>query len=154
MRLGRCRQHELFVAAPPLFTGVQRDPFPNRNEDILESRMPRVMSMDVARGDGSHPERRRELAQGGVATRIATCVRTLELDEEPFAAERLHERRDVVRAPHAKPVTSAPGQADEAIISFSEQRGVKPRVASLRTVRGCQEPAEVRIALRGLKRAG
>ena len=58
------------------------------DEDVLEqARAAQMVRVDVARDDRPDAERLGEIAQTCVAARVAALVRTLELDEEPLAAE-------------------------------------------------------------------
>ena len=74
------------------------------------------MRVDVARDDGLHADRLRELPQPRVALRVAALVRPLELDEEPVAAEDRRQLGRPVAVPDREPVPRAAGQADEPLV--------------------------------------
>ena len=109
--------------------------------------------MDVAGDDGLDAERLGEVAEGGIAPHVSPLERSLELDVEALAAERLREAGGGVRVADGEPVARAAGEADEALVQLLEQglveRRLQGRLALLGPgvgVRSGQEPAEVRVA--------
>ena len=154
--LGRC-EHALVVAAPLALAAVERGARADRDEHVLERGAARVVRVHVSRRDGVHVQRLRQVAQRRVAARVAAFVRSLQLDEEAVAAERLREPRRGVRIAHRQPVPRAAGETDEPLVEPFEQARVERRrqrlPSFLRTrprMRGGEQPAEVRVALRGL----
>src|SRR5207249_7757286 len=79
--LGR-EQDRLVVAPALLLAAVQRRAAANRDERVLEGAAPLVVRVDVAGRDGGDAEVAAEIAEGGVAPRVAALVRTLKLDVE------------------------------------------------------------------------
>jgi hypothetical protein len=78
----------------------------------------------------------------------------LELDEEAIGAEGACERGNGVRVPDSEPMTRAAGEADEALVAFSEKGRIQPGVQALVRVCSREETAEVRVAARGLDEEG
>src|SRR5690349_9296571 len=115
-----------------------------------------MVRMDVARHERRHAERLGEVAQGGVAARVATFVRALELDEEAVSAERARESGGAVGIAHGKTVTRAARETEEAFVQLFQQRLVERRVGGwlrllsgwtrVRVRRG-EQAAEICIAL-------
>jgi hypothetical protein len=142
------------VAAPLALAAVERRPVPDRDQDVLELRPPRVVRVDVARRDRRHPQGRGEVPQGAVPGRVAPLVRALELDVEPVGAEGAREPGRRVGVADREPVACAAGEADEAVAQLLDERlvdgGVEGRVG-LAALGPCtrmrcgQQPAEVRV---------
>ena len=110
--------------------------------------------------DGLDAGVRGEIAQERVATRVAALERPLQLDVEALAPERARELGGGVRVADAEPVARAAGEADEAVVQLREQRRVErgrqssPSFGPRLRVRGGEEAAEVRVALRRLDEDG
>ena len=112
------------------------------------------MRVRVAGDERRHAQRRREIAQRGVAPRVAALVRTLQLDEEVLASEDIGEPRRRVRVANGEPVPRAAGETDEPVVQLLEQRRLerrRQRLASLLRprprMRRREQPAEVRVPL-------
>ena len=116
------------------------------DEHVLEHRPAMAVRVHVPRGDGLHAERLGELAQCGVAARVAALVRALELDEEAIAPERSGKPGGGVGIADGEAVAGATGQADEAPAAhrelFERQRRLEPVIG----MREREEPAEVRVS--------
>ena len=149
-----CGEHALVVAAPLALAAVERGAAADRDEDVLQRRRDDVVRVRVAGDERRHAQRRREIAQRGVAPRVAALVRPLQLDEEVLASEDVREPRRRVRIADGEPVPRAPGEADEPLVQLLEQRRLerrRQRLASLlrprpRMRRG-EQPAEIRVPL-------
>src|SRR5262249_27596736 len=84
-------QDALVVAAPFGLTSVERAAVADGDEDVLQRRAPRMVRVDVAGDKRGDAELLREVAKRRVAACVAAFVRTLQLDEEAVAAERICE---------------------------------------------------------------
>jgi hypothetical protein len=154
--LGRRQEQALVVAAPLGLAGLERRVVANGDEDVLEAGTLRRVRVGVPGRDGRDAERLREVAQRRVAAGVAALVRALQLDVEA-ALEGARERGGGVGVADGEPVPGAAGQADEPLVPLVEEREVKCRRqrrlhrlrARVRVRRG-QQPAEVRVAGRGL----
>ena len=150
------REQDALAVAPPLrLAAFERGAVTDRDEHVLERGAPRMVRVDVSGGDRLHAQRLGEVAQRGQTARVASLVRALQLDEEALGPERPRQRRRAVRAPNRETVPRAPGEADEALVQLHEQRRLergRRELGPLTRVRVCrgQQPAEVRVALRGL----
>ena len=113
------------VAAPLLLGGLERPPVPDRDHRVLEERPPAVVRVHVARCDGLHADRLRQLPQPVVAARISPLVGTLELDEEPVPPEDGSQLGGAVRVPDREPVPRTAGEADQAVVVRGEQMPVQ-----------------------------
>ena len=144
------------VAAPLLLGGLERPPVPDRDHRVLQERPPAVVRVHVARGDGLHADRLRQLPQPVVAACVSPLVGPLELDEEPVAPEDGRQLGGAVRVPDCEPVARAAGEADQAVVVRGEQVPVQRRRHWLGRLRPCprvsrgQESAEVRVPPRRL----
>ena len=85
----------------------------------------RVVRVDVAGRDRPHAERRGEVAQRRVASRVPAQVRPLELDVEALPAERAGEPGGGVRVADSEPAAGAAGEADEPVGVLLEQGEVE-----------------------------
>src|SRR5262249_6260602 len=103
-------QDGLVVAAPLGLAPVERAAVPDGDEHVLQRRAAWMVCMDVAGDERRHPERVGEIAQRGVATRVAALVRTLQLDEEAICAESPREPRRTVRIADGEAVSRAAGE--------------------------------------------
>ena len=83
------------------------------------------MRVHVAGGDRAHAERLGEVAERGVAARVAALVRALQLDVEAVAAEHAGKVRGGVRVEHGEPVPRAAGEADEPVVQLLEEADVE-----------------------------
>jgi hypothetical protein len=145
------------VAAPLLLAAVEGGAAADGDEGVLEGCAASVVGVDVAGGDGGDAEVAGELAQRGVAAGVSALVRSLELDVEAVTSEGDRDAGGGVRIVRCEPVPRAAGQADEPL-GVLEQRVERQlgrqRVGSLLRpgtgVRLGQQPAEVRVARRGL----
>src|SRR5581483_2470653 len=88
-----------------------------------------------------------------VPPRVASLIRSLELDVEMVAAEDTGKPRSRIRIVDGEPVPSTTGETDEPLVQLVEQRRVecgRQRLRALLGTRlrmGCgQQPAEVRVA--------
>ena len=154
---GLCRgtQDALAIAAPLLLTAVERGAAADRHERVLEKRASRRVGMHVAGGDGVDAEMLGEVAQGGVAAHVPPLVGTLQLDEEPVAAERPGEPGGSLGIAHGEPVAGTSGKADEAVsvlLDESLSDGRRQRLPILTThsagarMRLGEDAAQVRVA--------
>ncbi len=143
-------ENALPVAAPLALGAVQRRAMANGDERILEHGAATAVRVHVAGGDGLHAERLRQVAQRGVATGVAAFVRALELDEEAVAAERGGDPGGGVRIADGQAVAGAAGEADEPVVPLRESGQRQRRFEPVVSVCICEEPAEVRVALRRL----
>src|SRR6187401_377362 len=80
-----------------------------------------MVRMNVTGDDRPDAERLGEIAQACIAARVATLVRSLELDEETLAAECAGQSRGSIRVAHRDSVPRAAGEADEPVIQLFEQ---------------------------------
>ena len=132
----------------------------DRDEDVLERGAAGMVRVGVAGDDSLDAGVHGEIAQERVATRVAALERPLQLDVEALAPERARELGCGVRVADAEPVARAAGEADEAVVQLREQRRVergRQQLTFLRagvSVRGGEEAAEVRVALRRLDEDG
>ncbi len=144
------------VAAPLLLCALERASMPDRDHRVLEQRPPPVVRVHVARDDGLHADRLRQLSQPVVATRVASLVGPLELDEEAVPPEDSGQLGCAVRIPDREPVPRAAREADQPFMVCREQVPVEARRDRLRrlgpSVRMCcgQESAEIRVSPRRL----
>jgi hypothetical protein len=126
------------------------------DEDVLQCRAARVVRVDIAGDDGLEAGVRGEVAQERVPARVAALERALQLDVEALRPERARELDRGVRVADAEAVARAAGEADEALVVVVQERRVELRLqedALLRPrvcVRGGEQAAEVRVALRRL----
>ncbi len=125
--VGGSGEHALVVAAPLALAAVEGGAAANRDEHVLEHCTARVVRVRVAGGDRRDTERRRKLAERGIAPRVAALVRPLQLDEEVVPAEDPGEPRRRVRVADGEPVPRAAGKADEPLVQLLEQRRVERR---------------------------
>ena len=145
------------VAAPLPLAAVERGAAADGDEHVLERGSATVVRVDVARRDGADAERGGEVAQVRVAACVAALVRPLQLDVEAVPAEGAREPCRRVRGVDGEAVAGAAREADKSLGELLEQRLVElrrqrlavRRVARVR-VRPGQQPAEVRVAARGL----
>ncbi len=116
--------------------------------------------MDVAGDDSADAGVLGKIAQERIPVRVAALERALQLDVEPLGPEGAGECRGRVRVAHTEPVAGAAGEADEPFVELCEQGRIERRrqqLAFLRPrvgVRGGQQQAEVRVALRRLDEEG
>ncbi len=143
-------EHALAVAAPLALGAVQRRAVADGDERVLEHGAAMAVRVHVAGGDGIDAERLGELAQRGVAARVAALVRALELDEEAVAAERGGEPGGGVGIADGEAVARAAGQADEAVVSLGELLQRQRRLEAVVRVREGEQPAEVCVSRGGL----
>ena len=85
--------------------------------------------MRVARCDRLHAEALGKLAQQRVPPPVAALVGTLELDEEPVAAERADKARRRVWIADRDALTRAAREADQAVVQLLQQRLVERGLA-------------------------
>src|SRR3989440_8764241 len=161
--LCRREQDALMIAAPRRLAAVERAAVADGDEDVLQRCPAPMVRMDVAGHDRRDTEHAGEIAQSGVATRVAALVRTLELDEEAVRSEGARQSRSTVRITHGDAVPRTTGKADEPVVKLLQQalieRGVRSRLSFLsfwsRVGMGSSDqPAEVRVALRRLDQEG
>ena len=119
--LRRGQQDGLVVAAPLLLAALERGAAADGDEDVLERDTAAVVRVDVARRDRPDAEHLRELAQMRVPARVTALVRTLQLDVETVAAERLREPGRRVRVADGEPVASAAREASEPHVQLLEE---------------------------------
>ena len=157
--LGRRAEHGLPISSPLALAPVERRAVANRDERVLEQCPPPRVRVDVPRRDRLHPEVLGKVAERRMTTRVASLVRSLELDEEPLAAERRGEPGCATRVVVREPVPRAAGETDEPFVQLGdglERRGRREEHAVLfpgRTgARMCsgEDPTEVRVALTAL----
>ena len=113
--------------------------------------------MDIAGDDRADAGVLGEIAQERVPVCVAPLERALQLDVEALRPEGAGECRGSVRVAHAESVAGAPREADQPFVQLGEQRRIERRRQQLASflrprvrVRGGQQPAEVRVALRRL----
>src|SRR6266545_3614504 len=123
----------LSVPMPFRLAGLQRDLVLHGHEHVLQVEATRMVRMRVTGRDRADSELPSEVAECGVAARVATGVRALQLDEEAVAAEGACEARGRVRIPDGK---------------------AEARVQTLVRVGGREQAAEVRVASRRLHEEG
>ena len=111
--LGRREQDALVIAAPLGLAAVEGAAVTDGDENVLQRCPARMVRMNVAGDDRPDAERLGKIAQACVAARVATLVRTLELDEEALAAECAGQPRGSIRVAHRDSVPRAAGEADE-----------------------------------------
>ena len=144
------------VSAPLLLGALERPTVADRDHRVLEERPHAVVSVHVARGDGLHTDRLRQLPQLVVAPSVSPFVGPLELDEEPLSPEDCGQLGRAVGVPDREPVPRTAGEADQALVVRGEQVPVQRRRHRLGRlepgprVRRGQEPAEVRVPPRRL----
>ena len=151
----RRHEHRLVVAAPLALAAVERAAVLDRDEHVLQRGAARIVRVHVAGRDRLHAQRLREIAELGIAARVAALVRPLQLDVEAVAAERARELGGEVRIVDADAGARAAGEADEPFVVLDEQLRVERRrqrvacgvVARVR-MRGREQAAEVGVALR------
>src|SRR6266511_1951184 len=148
------QEGSLFVPVPFRLAGLQRDLVLHGHEHVLQVEATRMVRMRVTGRDRADSELPSEVAECGVAARVATGVRALQLDEEAVAAEGACEARGRVRIPDGKAVAGAAGKTDEALVPLGEQGKVEARVQTLVRVGGREQAAEVRVASRRLHEEG
>jgi hypothetical protein len=117
----RRREQDAFVISTALgLAAVERAAVTDRDENVLQWCPPRMVRMDITGDDRPDAARLGKIAQACIAARVATLVRTLELDEEALAAECAASRaaafglRTATRA-------CATGEADEPVVQLLEQ---------------------------------
>ena len=146
-------QDALVVAAPFALAPVQRRALLDRDKRILQSRATRAVRMHIAGRDGGHTKRLGELAQHGVAPRVTTLVRTLQLDVER-AGKRACELGRRVRVDDAEPMARAARERDKPFGVLRDylharlgrqQIALAPGYARAR-VRVGEDATEVRVA--------
>ena len=148
------------VAAPLALARLERGVVADRDEDVLERGAARVVSVDVAGDDRPDARMLGQVAEVSVPARVTALERPLQLDVEALRPEGARERCGGVRVAHAEPVAGTAGEADEALVQLGEQRGIERRRQQLAFlwpglgVRGGQQAAEVRVALRRLDEDG
>ena len=147
-RLGRGKKDELVVPPALRLAAVEGSLLPDRDERVLQPCPAWMVGVDVARGDRAHSEVTSQIPQRRVPAGVSAQVRTLELDEEPLAAERVREPGCGVRIPHREPVSRAAREADEAFVQIPEPLGIERGLEPVLSVALGQETAEVRVALR------
>ena len=143
-------EDELLVTPPFGLAAVERRPLPDRDERILEPGAPRVMRMNVARGNSADTEIAGELAQPCIPPGIAAQVRPLELDEEALPSERAAEPCRAVRIAYCQPMARTPREADKTFVALLEASEVDGGVEPLVSMALCEKPAQVCVARRGL----
>ena len=152
----RREQDGLVVSAPLALGAFERRAVLDRHHRVLEQRALRVMRVDVARGDRLHADRFRQVAQPHVSLRVAALVGPLQLDEEPVSPEHRGQLGGAVRIAGAEPVPRAARKADQAVVELREQVPVEARREQLgffgtgARMCCCEQPAQVRVALRRL----
>ena len=156
--LGRREQDALVVAAPLALAAVERGAVADRDEHVLERRSPRVVRVDVAGRDGRHAERLGEVAQErrcGARRRARTAAGARRRSGPGRRRARAARRRSG-RARRARGARSRRGR--RALRSAPRAAPGRARAAAARApafgrvsrVRGGEQPAEVRVALRRL----
>ncbi len=147
----------LVVAAPLALAAVERGAAADRDEHVLQRGPTRIVCVHVAGGDGAHLQRLGKVAQCCVAADVAALVRALHLDEETLGAEGAGDACDSVGLAHGEPVARAAGEADETLVQLLEpsrlerrRQRVSPLLRPGTRVGVCDQPAEVRVALRRL----
>ena len=127
---------------------------PDRDEHVLEQCPARRVRMDVPRRDRLDAEVLGEVAEHRVAARVATLVRTLQLDEEPLPAERRGKPGRAARIVEREPVAGTAGEADEPLVQLGERLERDARLEEHAVLlpfrprtrmRGGEDPAEVRV---------
>ena len=148
------------VAAPLALARLERGVVADRDEDVLERGAARVVSMDVAGDDRLDARMLGQVAKVSVPARVTPLERPLQLDVEALRPEGARERCGCIRVADAEPVAGTAGEADEALVQLGEQGGIERRRQQLAflwpgvRVRGGQQAAEVRVALRRLDEDG
>src|SRR5262249_59410352 len=84
-------QDALVVAAPFGLAPVEGAAVADGDQDVLQRRAPGMVRVDVAGDERGDAELLCEPAKCGVASCVAAFVRTLQLDEEAVAPERVRE---------------------------------------------------------------
>ena len=126
--VGRRGEHGFVVAAPLALAAVERGAAADGDEDVLQRGAAAVVRVHVARSRSSATSSVSARSRSArVAARVAALVRTLQLDEEAVAAERVREPRCCVRVAHREAVARAAGEADEPFVQLLEQLLVERR---------------------------
>ena len=99
----------------------------DRHERVLERRPARVVRVRVAGRNRLDAERVRQVAQSRVPAGVPALVGTLELDEEPVAAEGMRQAGGRVRIADGRALPRAAGEADEPLVQFLQQPLVERR---------------------------
>ena len=142
------------IAAPLSLATVEGAAVTDGDEDVLQRRPASMVRMNVARDECRDAEYAGEIAQTGVAARVATLVRTLELDEEAVRAEGTGKARGTVGVAHRDSVPRAAGEADEPLVQLLEQVWIERRIHGRLTffsfrprvrMRSRDQPAQVRV---------
>jgi hypothetical protein len=128
-------ENALVVSAPLALAAVERGVAANCDEHVLQRRTADAVGVHVAGRDGAHVQRLGEIAQRGVAPRVAAFVRTLELDVEALAAEGAGEPRGSVRIVDGKSLPRTAGETDEPLVQLLEQAYVECGRQRLRSLR-------------------
>jgi hypothetical protein len=161
--LRRREQDALVIAAPLGLAAVECAAVTDGDEDVLQRRPAQMVCMHVPCDDRRHTEHLGEIAQTGVAPRVAALVRSLELDEEAVRAEGACQPRGGVRVAHRDAVPRATGEADEPFVQLLEQTVIECRIRGRLTlssfrprarVRSRDQAAEIRVSLRRLDEDG
>ena len=122
----RRREQDALVIATALgLATIECAAVTDGDENVLQGCSPRMVRMNIAGDDRPDAERLGKIAQACVAARVATLVRTLELDEEALAAECAGQSRGSIRVAHREPVPRAAGEADEPSVQLCEQRRIE-----------------------------
>src|SRR5512133_4186599 len=118
----RRREQDALVIATALgLATVEGAAVTDGDENVLQGCPPQMVRMDITGDDRPDAKRLGKIAQACIATRVATLVRTLELDEEALAAECVGQSRGSIRVAHRESVPRAAGEADEPVIQLFEQ---------------------------------
>ena len=140
------------VAAPHGLGGVQRQVVAQRDERVLQRRSRARVRVDVAGGDGRHPEPLRQLRELAVARAVVALEGALQLDPQVVGAEggqQPPQRRLVVDA-----VVGAAAQQHEAggvlLERLERDRGRRLVLVAVVDVRAGDDPAQVAPARRVL----
>ena len=106
------------IAAPLGLAAVERAAVADGDEDVLQRRPAQMVRMDVAGHDRRDTEHAGEIAQSGVAPRVAALIRTLELDEEAVRSKGARQSRSTVRITHGDAAPRTTGKADETVVQL------------------------------------
>src|SRR5437588_2468018 len=127
----------------------------NGDEDVLQRRATGMVSVRVPGCDRLDAEALREIAKERASARVTAFIRSLQLDEEPVAAERTCEPCGGIRIADREAVARTAGKADEPIVQLLQQRLIERGFAwrlTLASRRPCmrmrcrQQSAQIRIA--------
>jgi hypothetical protein len=144
------KEDAFLVPAPLRFAALERNFVFHRYKHVLQVKAAGMVRVDVAGGDRADSELAGEVAERGVAARIAAGVRALELDEEAVAAEGAREPGGRVGVHDGEAVAGAAGEADESLVVLGEEVGVEARIEALVRVSGGEQAAQVGVAAGGL----